>query len=309
MIAVLNVDSQSSHAINLRAELSQFAEVVFFDEICSDDVADNCQEAEVIVVNGVILSDEMLRQLPKLKLLAILGTGFDVVDMKTAAELSIAVKNIPYYGVASVAQQTVALIMELTNRVGEVNQDVKQLGWEQGRSLAVNKPMYELSNKVVGIIGMGLVGQAVARIMAAFGSKIIAYSNSCPEVEGIDVTYLSLDDLFKQSNIISVHTRLNSQTAEMIDCHKFEMLKPNSFFINTARGGIINETDLITGLKSGFPVAAALDVTSVEPLPETSELYQLNNVIITPHIAWNSVQSKERLFHSLVNIITDFYRS
>lgn len=304
MIVIVNIGKDQKYN-----ELESFGTVIYVNEIQTEEQLVNaCVNAEVIVLNAISMSAETLQKLPKLKAITICGSGFDNVNIVKARELGIFVCNAPNYGAPAVAQHTIALILELCNNVGKYNSYVKNHGWTVSLKAAQKSSIFELNGKTVGIFGFGSIGQLVARILTVFGVKVLVHNRTKYEISDLDVEYVSLKELFQRSDIITLHARLDDSIEGIIGHKYLSSMKEKSFLINTARGGLINETDLISGLKTGKPFAAAIDVTASEPLSDDSELRELPNCIITPHIAWNSSESLNRLHDISRKNIRCFYQ-
>jgi glycerate dehydrogenase len=230
------------------------------------------------------------------------ATGFNIVDIEAAAKKNIPVCNVPDYGTSSVAQHTFALILELANRVGVNSSAVSQGEWERSLDFCFSKGrITELQRKTMGIVGLGKIGTQVARLAAAFEMRVLYYSQR--KKENNVATYADLNDVFSQSDIVSLHCPLTRDNNHFVNRNLLSKMKPSAWLINTSRGQLINEKDLADALNIGRIGAAAVDVLSVEPPPATNPLLQAKNCIITPHTAWMSLEARGRILRvTLENI-------
>ena len=248
--------------------------------------------------NKTVISDEIMGKCPTLKFIGVLATGVNIVDLGAAAKRNIVVSNVPSYGTTSVAQFTMALLLELCHHVGEHSRAVKEGEWNKCPDFCFWKyPLVELAGKTMGIIGYGHVGQAVARLAMAFGMKVLVCGHrEIPDAlltEGIHKT--ELEELYRQADVISLHCPLSEENRGMINRQSIEKMKEGVFLINTARGALIDEQDLKNALESGKVGGAAVDVVSAEPVSESNPLLKAPNMIITPHIAWAPKEARKRL--------------
>ncbi len=275
-------------------ELHTLGDVQLFDRtVTFEDTVKRLSECEIAIVNKVKLTKEVFDACPKLKFVAVTATGYDIVDVKAAKERGILVSNVPAYSTPSVAQHIFALLLEVALRVGDHSKSVKKGDWAKCPDYTYHiSSLTELSGKTMGFIGMGAIGSAAAKIAQAFGMKAVCY-HSRSEVEGVE--HLELDELLKTSDIISLCCPLTEETKEIISQKTINKMKDGVIIINTARGGLINENDLAAAIESGKVAGAGLDVLSTEPPINSSPLIDLDEVIVTPHIAWAPRESRERL--------------
>jgi len=293
-------------------DLNKLGEVVIYDrtEKNTEHIAKAIGKAEIIFTNKTVLDKKVLEQVPFVKYIGVLATGYNVVDIKTAAEMGMVVTNVPGYSTNAVAQMTFALLMELTNRVGEYCIAVKSGEWIRSVDFSFSKgPITELYNKNFGIIGFGQIGRAVAKIAQAYGMKVLVNSNrKFPEMETDSLSFVSREELFKSSDVISLHCPLTEKTKGIINKDSINTMKEGVFLINTARGELIVEEDLKEALNSEKVGGAALDVISAEPMKKENPLLDAKNCIITPHIAWATKASRERLMHTAVDNLKAFLK-
>ncbi len=282
--------------------LAALGELTVHDYTAPADIIARIGDAPVILTNKTPITREVMDACPQLRYVGVLATGFNVVDVAAAKERGIVVTNVPSYGTQAVAQFVMALLLEICHRVGHHNAAVQQGRWTAGRDFAFwDYPLMELAGKTIGIVGYGRIGQATAELAKAFGMEVLAYSR-----RGEGAPYVSLDELYARSDIVSLHCPLTPENAGMIDRAAIAKMKDGVILINTARGGLINEQDLREALLSGKVYAAASDVVTVEPIPADSPLLGLDNMLITPHIAWASKEARQRLMDTAVDNVRQF---
>ena len=288
-------------------QFNDLGEVIFYDFTKPCDVLDRVKDADVVVTNKAIV-DENTMQNSQIKLICITATGMNNIDLEYAKEKSIPVKNVAGYSTSSVAQLAISYILQFVQKINFYDNYVKSGGWENSEIFTNNdKPFYELNGKTVGIIGLGNIGKEVAKISSAFGCKVIYYSTSG---KNNDATYqnVSLDVLLKESDIISMHCALNEQTNNLLNKNNLNNLKNGAILLNLGRCGLVNEQDITDTLNNGKDIYFATDVTTVEPIEKTSPLLTIQNkerVIITPHIAWSSLEARTRLIDLVFKNITE----
>ena len=287
--------------------IAQFGEVTVYDRTPAELIVPRIGDAEIILLNKTPITEETLAACPSIKLICVLATGYNVVDCEAAKLRGIPVCNVPAYGTAAVAQFTFALLLELCHQVGLHSESVHNGDWCRSIDFCYWKtPQMELAGKTMGIIGFGRIGRAVGQIAKAFGMRVIAYNRSrCAEGEAIG-EYVDLDTLFRQSDIISLHCPLTPQTSELINKDSISKMKDGVILLNTARGGLVNENDLATALPAGKLRGAAVDVVSAEPMAADNPLLNAPNCIITPHMAWAPLESRQRIMDCTVRSIQAF---
>jgi glycerate dehydrogenase len=285
--------------------ISKFGKLTIYDRTAENEIVNRCKDTEIVITNKVPLSKETLNQLPQLKLICVLATGFNIVDVAAAKELGIKVCNVPAYGTASVAQHTFALLLELTNHVGLHAQSVAAGEWERSPDFAYTKKgLTELEDKTLGIVGFGNIGQRTARIGAALGMQI-RYNSRTKKDTDLG-TNTDLQTLFVESDVVSLHCPLTEENKGFVNNHLLQQMKPTAYLINTARGQLINEADLADALNKGHIAGAALDVLSVEPPRADNPLLHARNCLLTPHIAWISYEARQRIMHVTAQNIEGF---
>jgi len=291
--------------------LEQFGDVTGYKTTTVDETLGRIQGAHIIISNKVVLTKEMMRQCADLELICIAATGMNNVDLEAAQELGIAVKNVAGYSTQSVVQHTFAILFYLLEHMKYYDNIVQNGLWSMsGLFTDVSRPFHEITGKKWGIIGMGTIGQEVAKIATAFGTHVGYYSTSG---ENTDHPYLNqpLDVLLATSDIISIHAPLSEKTYSLISENNLPLLKEKAILLNLGRGGIINETDLAYELDRR-EIYAGLDVLEKEPIDANNRLLQIVNkerLLITPHIAWTSIESRKKLLEGIVENIKSFLQN
>lgn len=285
--------------------IEQFGTLKVYERTTAPAVVERCAEADIVLTNKVPLDKNALQQLSKLKLISVLATGYNIVDIETAKSMGVPVCNVPAYATASVAQQTFALILELTNRTGLHAASVAEGEWVSAEDFSYTKtPLMELNGKTLGIIGFGNSGQQVAKIAVAFGMKILYYNPSKKETS--TATYANIETVFAESDIVSLHCPLKADNHQFVNLNLLHKMKSSAFLINTARGQLINEYDLAEALNSEVIAGAGLDVLSKEPPSPDNPLLKAKNCIITPHIAWITKEARMRIMEVTAKNIASF---
>ena len=272
-------------------------EYEIYDITPPEKVIERSINADILVTNKTVLTADILSQLPKLRYISTLATGYNVIDTAYAREKGITVSNIPAYSTDGVAQLVFALILEIVNHVALHNKSVKEGDWCKSEHFCYWKaPIAELAHKTLGIVGFGKIGSAVAQIANAFGMNVIAYSPNTRTYSGFgEVTFKTLDEVIAESDFISLHCPLTDSTNGLVNMEFLKKMKKTAILINTSRGPVINEADLKAALDEGIIAAAGVDVLSAEPAREDNPLLTCENCIITPHIAWASFEARSRL--------------
>lgn len=277
--------------------LEQLAEVTVYDRTESAQILKRAAGAELLLTNKTPLSAETIGQLPLLKYIGVLATGYNIVDVQAAKQRNVTVTNIPTYGTSSVAQMVFALLLELCQNVGAHNAAVKKGDWTRNPDWCFwLTPLMELSGKVMGIVGFGRIGRQVARIAEAMGMEVIYFDSFPPaSMEGLKAKPADLQDLFRRADVVSLHCPLTPETQGLISKKQIAEMKPTAFLINTSRGPLVVDKDLADALNAGRLAGAGLDVLSVEPPPADNPLLSAKNCILTPHIAWATKEARSRL--------------
>lgn len=259
--------------------------------------------ASIIFTNKTPLPKEVINNAPYLKYIGVLATGYNVVDITAAINKGVIVTNVPAYSTTSVAQMTMALLLEMCHNTGLHSNAVHDGEWTKNENFSFWKtPLIELAGKTFGIIGFGTIGQATAKLAQAFGMQVITYSRTKkPALETSTCKFVSLDVLLKESDFISLHCPLFPETQGIVNTKNISKMKDGVKIINTSRGQLVIEEDLKLALENGKVSGAALDVVSVEPIENTNPLLGVKNCIITPHIAWAPKESRARLLQTAIH--------
>jgi len=288
--------------------LKQFGEVTIYDRTPSDKILERIGDAEIVYTNKTPLSKETLKKIPNTKFIGVLATGYNVVDVDAAKDLGITVTNIPTYGTDAVAQFAMALLLEMCHHIGEHSREVKNGAWSNSKDFCFwNFPLIELAGKNMGVIGMGRIGQTTAKIAQSFGMNVLAY-DAFPnkDLETETLKFVGLDELFKNSDAISLHCPLFESTKGIINKDNIAKMKDGVMIVNTSRGPLIVEEDLAEALNSGKVAGAAVDVLSEEPAKMNNPLMTAKNCIITPHIAWAPKEARDRLLNIAIDNLEAF---
>ena len=280
-------------------ELEKLGQLTVYDRTAYEEsplIAQRIGNAEIIVTNKTPISQQTLEQCPNLKLIAVLATGYNVIDCAAARKKGISVVNVPTYGTASVSQYSIALLLEICHHIGHHDQSVHAGNWANNADWCYwDYPLIELEGKTMGIIGFGRIGQAEGRIARALGMRVLAY-DLYPSDSGRAIgAYVDLDTLYRQSDVISLHCNLTPENTRMINKDSIAKMKDGVILINNARGQLIDEQDVADALNSGKLAAAGLDVVYTEPIREDNPLLKAKNCIITPHISWAPKESRQRI--------------
>ncbi|WNH07582.1 D-2-hydroxyacid dehydrogenase [Thalassobellus suaedae] len=268
----------------------------------SEEIIKRIGDADIVYTNKTPLSEEVIKKAPNLKYIGVLATGYNVIDIVSAKEKGIIVTNVPAYSTISVAQFTMALILEMCHHIGGHSTAVKNGQWTKSPDFCFwNSPLIELEGKTLGIIGFGSIGQATSKLAQAFGLKILFNNRSKKiELESVTCKQVDLDELFAKSDIISLHCPLIESTQGIINSENIMKMKDGVMILNTARGGLVVEQDLADALNSEKVFGAAVDVVSEEPIKADNPLLKAKNCIITPHIAWAPKEARKRLMNITV---------
>jgi glycerate dehydrogenase len=288
-------------------ELKALGACEVFDRTPPDQVVARARDAEIVLTNKTVLDAAVLRQLPRLKYVGVLATGYNVVDIQAARERSIPVTNIPIYGTPSVAQMVFAHLLELTQHVAHHAQTVRDGRWTKSADFCYwDFPLIELNGLTMGIVGYGRIGRETGAAAKAFGMKVLAYEVG-PKPAGDDEEFIEeLDDLFRRSDVISLHCPLTPENKGFVNARRLALMKKTAFLINTSRGPLVEEQALAEALNSGRIAGAGLDVLAVEPPSSANPLLKAKNCQITPHIAWATRAARERLMKTAADNVRAF---
>lgn len=277
--------------------IGQYGELTVYDRTPPELVVSRMAEAEIVYTNKVPITRQIMEACPRLSMICLLATGYNIVDIAAARERGIAVCNIPAYSTASVAQLTIALLLELCHHVGEHSVACHDGTWTNGIDFCFwLHPLRELAGKTMGIIGYGQIGQAVGKIAQALGMKLLVCARHVrPELESEACRYVSLDELLSSSDVISMHCPLFPETEGMINAHSIAKMKDGVLFLNTSRGGLIVEQDVADALRSGKMAGAGIDALIREPITADNPLFTAPNCLLTPHFGWAPFEARVRL--------------
>jgi len=272
-----------------------------------EDVPKRAVGAEIVLTNKTLLGPQELDQMPDLKYIGVLATGFNVVDIKAARARNIPVTNIPSYGTQSVAQMTFALLLEMTQNVAHHAQTVRDGRWSASPDFCYwDMPLIELEGLTMGLVGYGRIGRATAKLAQAFGLKVISYTSPASAGNHPGVEFVRLEALFERSDVVSLHCPLTPENKGFVNRELLRKMKPGAFLINTSRGPLVDQESLVEALTENWIAGAALDVLAVEPPPEGNPLFTLKNCIVTPHIAWATRNARSRLMNTAVENVEAF---
>ena len=291
-------------------ELKKFGEVLIYDRTPADKVVERAMDAEVVFTNKTPLSAEALNQLTALKFIGVLATGYNVVNTDVAKQRGIIVSNIPGYGTASVVQLTFALLLELCHHVQRHSDSVMDGRWSRSADFCYwDFPLVELAGKTMGIIGFGTIGRKVGDLATAFGMNIIGNSRrQTDQSHRQNFKWASVPELLLQSDVVSIHCPLLPETQGLINKESLKLMKKSAFLLNTSRGPIIVDKDLAEALNNKEIAGAAIDVLSAEPPPKDNPLFSAQNCIITPHIAWATIEARARLMKTAIENLAAFIK-
>ena len=277
------------------------------DRTSPSELLERSEGAEVLITNKTLITADDMALLPELKYIGVLATGYNVVDIDEAKARGIVVTNIPAYSTASVAQMVFAHILNITQRVGYYADENVRGRWTNNPDFCYwDTNLVELDGKKMGIVGYGNIGKATARIALALGMEVLAYTSKEQKDLPQGVKKASLDELFAESDVISLHCPLTPGTKELVNANRLKTMKPSAILINTGRGPLVNEQDLADALNEGRIAGAGLDVLSVEPSVAGNPLLRAKNCFITPHIAWATKEARTRLMDIAINNLRSY---
>ena len=287
--------------------MQALGELEVFDRTLPAELHQRASDAEALITNKTIICAEDMKALPQLKYIGVLATGYNVVDIDAAKALGIVVTNIPAYSTRSVAQMVFAHLLNITQRVGHYADENNKGRWTNNADFCYwDTPLVELDGKKIGIIGYGNIGQAVAAIATALGMKVYVYSSKPQFLLPQGVQRMSIDEIFQECDVVSLHCPLTDDTNGMVNSTRLNSMKSSAILINTGRGPLVNEQDLADALNNGVIAAAGLDVLSTEPPRKDNPLLTAKNCFITPHIAWATKEARIRLMDIAVNNLKSY---
>ena len=288
--------------------LKQLGELVVYDRTPADKVVERAEGATVIFTNKTPIGEDALNQLPDLKFIGVLATGYNVINTEVAKAKGIIVANVPGYGTTSVVQLTFALLLELCQHVQRHSDAVREGKWARSADFCFwDFPLIELAGKTLGIIGFGSIGRQVGDVATAFGMKIIGNSRTrTDQSHRANFKWADVPELLQQSDVVSIHCPLFPETKGLINKESLKQMKSSAFLLNTSRGPVIVDEDLADALNNDVIAGAGIDVLSVEPPSKDNPLFTAKNCIITPHIAWATIEARTRLMDITVSNLSAF---
>lgn len=284
-------------------------ELVRYDRTEPTDTVKRCEDAEIVLTNKVLITAEVMAQLPNLRYIGVLATGYNVVDVAEASARGIVVTNIPAYSTQSVAQMVMAHLLNITHHVADHAAAVRYGRWEKCQDFCFwDSPLIELDGLTIGLVGLGNTGSATATIAQSMGMRVLAYSSkSAAELAKRGIYKAStLNALFREADVVSLHCPLTPETKHLVNATRLKMMKPTAILINTGRGPLVNEKALADALNAGRIYAAGIDVLEQEPPRKGSPLIKAHNCYITPHIAWATKAARERLMQIALENVQAF---
>ncbi len=285
--------------------IARFGKLTVYDETAPEQVAKRLKDADAAFTNRCRIDQTALENVRKLKFLGLFATGYDKIDLEAARRRGVAVCNVPGYSTDAVAQHAIALLLEITNRTRVLDAEVRSGRWTLLPGDCVwDEPILSLTGKTLGVFGTGAIGCAVARIAGALGMRVIGHSRSRrAEFSG---DYVSLEDLFRQSDVLSLHCSVTEETKHIVDRGTLSMMKPGAILINTARGALVDSAALAEALGAGRLFAAGLDVFEREPIQRDDPLWTAKRCLITPHMAWTPLDTRKRLIREAADNLNAF---
>lgn len=291
-------------------DVAKLGEFVVYDRSAPSEIVPRAAGADIVLTNKTPLSAETIGKLPQLQFIAVLATGYNVVDIQAAAARKIPVSNVPIYGTDTVAQHVFASLLTMIHRPLEHDHAIRAGQWERSGDFCFwLSPIVELVGKTMGIVGFGRIGRKVAEVAHAFGMRVLAhdvYQGAAPAYPGFE--WRSIDSLFADSDVVSLHCPQTSDNAKFVNRSLLAKMKSTAIFMNAARGGLVNEEDLAHALNEGQIAGACLDVVSVEPIRGDNPLLKAKNCLLTPHIAWATVEARRRLMRTTAENVGNFLR-
>lgn len=282
--------------------IKTLGECTIYDRTAPEEVLERSTGAEVILTNKVIITADHMAALPELKYIGVLATGYNIIDTAAAKEHGIIVTNIPAYSTSSVAQMVFAHILNITQQVQHHSEEVRKGRWTNSEDFCFwDTPLMELRDKKIGLVGLGNTGYTTARVAIGFGMQVYALTSKSHFQLPPEIKKMALDQLFSECDIVSLHCPLTPDTRELVNARRLALMKPNAILINTGRGPLVNEQDLADALNSGKIYAAGVDVLSTEPPRADNPLLTARNCYITPHIAWATLEARQRLMNIAIS--------
>ena len=288
-------------------DMQALGELKVYGRTSPNELLARAKSADALITNKTVITSADMDALPQLRYIGVLATGYNVVDIDSARRKGIVVTNIPAYSTHSVAQMVFAHLLHITQRVGHYATENKEGRWSANPDFCYwDTPLVELHGKKMGIVGFGNIGKATANLALAFGMEVYVYSSKPQSLLPQSIQKRTLDELFKECDVVSLHCPLTSDTLELVNASRLALMQPSAILINTGRGPLINEKDLADALNEGCIAGAGLDVLSIEPPRKDNPLLKARNCFITPHIAWATKEARERLMSIAVNNLKSY---
>lgn len=288
--------------------LEELGNVTVYDRTPPEQVVPRAADAQIVLTNKTLITREHVQRLPQLRFIAVLATGFNIVDVEAARERGIPVSNVPTYGTGSVAQMVFAHVLNLVQQVRHHAETVRSGRWSKSEDFCYwDYPLIELDGLTMGLVGLGRIGRATAELAAAFGMRVLAYDIAAVDIPE-KIRLVDLEAVFRESDVVSLHCPLTADNRGLVNADRLALMKPTAFLINTSRGPLIDEAALAEALRSNRIAGAGLDVLAVEPPPPDHPLLKLDNCYITPHIAWATKSARARLMNTVIENVRGFLR-
>lgn len=286
--------------------LNTLGKVSKYEDSSNEEILERVKDQNIVITKELTIDRDLIEQFPPcVKLICEAGTGYNNIEIKAAKEKNILVCNLPGYSTEAVAQLVITFMLSLSSSLSSQQRMIESKNYDNFTKY-LQVPHFEVQNKTLGVIGAGAIGQQVMKIARALGMKVIVYSRTYKDLGDSKISFVKLEELLKESDFITLHCPLTPKTRYLIDKSKLELMKSSAFIINTSRGAIIKEIDLIEALKSKKIAGAALDVQDPEPPELNNPLFNMKNVILTPHIGWKCIESRQRLMDLLGRNIEAF---
>lgn len=281
------------------SKMDDLGRVTKYEDSSTEEILERVEDQEIVITKEMTIGRDLIEKFPSsVKLICEAGTGYNNIDIEAAKEKGIYVANVPGYSSEAVAQLVITFILNLTSSLSEQQRMIENKNYDNFTKY-LQVPHFEIQNKTLGVIGAGTIGQQVIKVAKALGMNILVYSRTPKDLGDSTIKFVSLEELLKKCDFVTLHCPLTIDTKHLINKSKLELMKPGACIINTARGAIINEIDLIEALKNKTIAGAALDVQEQEPPELNNPLFNMKNVILTPHIGWRCLESRQRLINLL----------
>lgn len=281
------------------SKMDDLGKVTKYEDSSTEEILERVKDQEIVITKEMTIGRDLIEKFPSsVKLICEAGTGYNNIDIEAAKEKGIYVANVPGYSSEAVAQLVITFILNLTSSLSEQQRMIENKNYDNFTKY-LQVPHFEIQNKTLGVIGAGSIGQQVIKVAKALGMNILVYSRTPKDLGDSTIKFVSLEELLKKCDFVTLHCPLTIDTKHLINKSKLELMKPGACIINTARGAIINEIDLIEALKNKKNAGAALDVQEQEPPELNNPLFNMKNVILTPHIGWRCLESRQRLINLL----------